>query len=234
MKKYLSAFFVAFLLLPRLSLAVTLTAKVYDENKSKELYKLTIVETPSDAGEHRVATYFAPDGKSIFEETTEIENGKLKSYKIDQPAAQVSGKVETSGKKLLFSYSENGKTKTDDEDFKDNTIVPSTTKDFIVKHWDAILKGEDVDARFAVVDRRETVGFTFFKVGEEKRGGKDVVLIRMKPTSFIIAAILPKPVIFVLDKASRQNLEFRGRLPFKLFENGKLSDQDGTIVYDTH
>jgi hypothetical protein len=53
----------------------------------------------------------------------------------------------------------------------------------------------------------------------------------MKPTSFIIAAILPKPVIFAVDKATGKTLEYGGRIPFKRSENGKLEDQDGLFVY---
>lgn len=211
--------------------AANFTAEVTDENKSKQLYTLTVTETAAGSSKRSEAVYKTPDGKVAFTEKTDVENGEFKSYVIDQPDARISGKIEAQANKLKFSFTENGETKTDDDDFNDNTIVPSTASDFIQKHWDSLLKGEDANSRFAVADRRETVGFKFFKVGDEKRDGKDVVVIRMKPTSFIIAAILPKPVLFIIDKATRKNIEFHGRLPFKRLENGKLRDQDGVIVY---
>lgn len=213
-----------------LARAENFTADVYDEDKKTLLYKFILTETVQGKNLLRDAVYNTPDGKLAFKDRLDVEDGRIKSYSYEQPDAHISAKVEASGKKLLFSYTDNGKTKTDDDDFKDNTVLPANTTDFIRAHWDEIAQGKDADARVAAMERCETVGFEFNRTGEGNYEGKDAMMVRMKPTSFIIAAIV-KTMNFVFDKTTHRTLQFRGRLLPKKIENGKLKDQDGVFVY---
>src|SRR6185437_9200459 len=108
----------------------------------------------------------------------------------------------------------------------ETVLVPPLTVPFLRANWDALVKGDTLEARFAAMDRLETVGFKFFKSDEQKRDGRDVVIITMKPSSFIIAAIR-SPMTFVFDKETKRVLEFRGQILPK--RDGKAQDAD--LVY---
>jgi hypothetical protein len=54
---------------------------------------------------------------------------------------------------------------------------------YIQAHWQELVSGKDVDMRFGVPERRETVGFKIFKEKETKMDGHDVIVAKMKPTS---------------------------------------------------
>ena len=133
--------------------------------------------------------------------------------------------------RLFFVLGKEGKTRTDDEDFKPNTLVGPTTIGYVLKHWKEIMNDDDVDVRFGVLDRRETVGFKFFKIKEEKEGDQDVIVVKMKPTSIIIASLVD-PLIFRFDKAGTKVLSIVGRTLPKQLIDGKWKDLDAESVYD--
>jgi hypothetical protein len=202
-----------------------------DSHEGKPLFTVQMKETPP-GGNDRIeeALYKTPEGEVTVRELLEIKDGKLKKYSIDYPLSHQSGMVEVSGEKLLFSYTENGKTKTDDEKLRENSVVPATTLLYLRKNWETLLKGDDVVVRFASLGRLETIGFKFFKIGEEKRNGHDVIILKMKPTSIFISAIV-KPLIFVLDKNTKRIIEYVGRILPKKFVDGKWKELDGRITY---
>ncbi len=99
------------------------------------------------------------------------------------------------GKKLKFSYTKDGKTKTSDETL-DGALVPG---DLIYTHlqqnWDKIIAGETLSIRLPVLDRLETIGFKLFKDKDAEIDGVKAIVIKMKPSSFVIAALVD-PVLF--------------------------------------
>lgn len=218
-------------LLAPIARADNFTAKVYslDAKNPQLLYNLSSVDTQSGGHTEIHAAFRFPDGRLAASEFTELDggdSGRIMKYTADLELPPAHGLVEVRNGRVYFSHTADGKTKTDDEKLGDTLVVPPTTVAFIRAHWDAILKGDTVDARFAAVERRETVGFKFFKSDTRKSGGRDVVIVTMKPTSFIIAAIR-SPMTFVFDQASRRVLEFRGQIIPK--RDGK--DQDADIQY---
>ena len=165
-------------------------------------------------------------------------DGSLSVFKISHPLMKQSGEISIKGKKVYFSYSktnDEGKieTDTDDEDLTDDFVIGPMIRGYVQKRWATIAKGDDVDFRIAVVDRQETVGFKIFKDKETELSGKKVWVLKMKPTSFIIAAIVD-PLYFTFTADGKTLLEVKGRTLPKVMKDGKWQDVDVDGVYNFH
>jgi hypothetical protein len=171
-----------------------------------------------------------PQGHVAVTEEGVVENGNIVSYTVDQKQTNEWGSLEVKGNKVSFTYKKEGKTSADDEDLKENLVVAPTLVDYLKKNWSTILKGDDVDVRYAALDRKETVGFKFFKVKEERRDGVDTVTVKMKPTSFVIAAIV-SPLFFTFEKSDAKLIEIAGRTLPKLKSGDKYKDLDADSFY---
>ncbi len=208
------------------------TAEIFEagSEKSKLLFKVKREDTIKDGKTFVKVTTSTPDGKEAVVEEAVVTGATVSSYAIHQKQLNHEGKIEARDGKVFFTYTEEGKTDTDDEKLADNMIVGATTIEFLQKNWAAILKGDTVDARYASADRKETVGFKFFKSGRQAVNGQDAVVVTMKPSSIIIAAIV-KPLLFFLSMDGQRLLELRGRVVPKQNVGGKWKDLDAEIVY---
>jgi hypothetical protein len=175
-------------------------------------------------------TYFTPDDKEVAVEELTLEDGHIKTFTLDQRQVNEQGKLEVSGGKLTFTYTSGGQTTTDSEPATPELMVSPALVPFLQARWETLLSGETVKARLAALERKETVGFQFTKIGEETRDGRTVVSVQMKPSSFIIAALV-KPIRLDFDKETRRIVEYSGRaLPKKLVD-GKWENFEATAVY---
>jgi hypothetical protein len=217
---------------PTVARAEPFTGLIYDENSNKTKLLFTLKRTETKTGDvTKIGGVFTgTDGKEAVTEDVTVQGAKLQKYVLKKPQINESGFMEVRGNKIHFEWTKEGKTDTDDEDYKDNLIIGPTTIEYLKNHWAAILRGDDVDTRFAALDRKETVGFKFFKIEELKQGDRDLVKIKMKPTSFIIAAIV-KPLIFTMEKSTARLVELEGRTLPKRLDDGKWKDLDADIVY---
>lgn len=165
-------------------------------------------------------TYLGLDGAELVVEQLAVKEGQITQYALQHKQLKENGSMEVKDGKLNFSYTANGKTSTNTEEIPNKLVAGLSLRPFIEKHWDEIIKGESVSFRYAVLDRRETVGFKVFKSEEGKRGEIPTLTIKMKPTSFIIAAIVD-PVVLVFSAQDRSLLEIAGRtLPKKAVDGG--------------
>jgi hypothetical protein len=171
----------------------------------------------------------ASQAVEVSEETT-LEGGKLLRYVQEQRQLGARGELELRDGKAWFSWTQAGKTEKDSEDAAENLIVGPTTVSYLQKNWETLMKGDTVPARWAALDRKETVGFKFFRIAELKWNGQDAVQIKMKPSSFVIAALVD-PLIFTFDKDGKHLLELVGRTLPKQKVDGKWKDLDADIVY---
>ena len=177
-------------------------------------------------------TFTDPDGKvQTTEDLWYDGNGVLSKYEMKEFQDNEHGSIEVKDGRAYFSYTKEGKIRTDDEDFKPNAVIGPTTIGYVLKNWKTIMAGDDVDVRFGVMDRLETVGFKFFKIKEEKDGDQDVVVVKMKPTSIFIASLVD-PLIFRFDKAGTKVLSIIGRTLPKQLIDGKWKDLDAESVYE--
>ena len=81
-----------------------------------------------------------------------------------------------------------------------------------------------------MIDRRETVGFTLKKDSETTFNGTKAVVIRMKPSSFVISALV-SPLYFTFTEDGSRALQLKGRLPVKIKDGNSWKDFDGRMVY---
>ena len=211
-----------------------LSGVIYSQGSdhSKALFTFKRVEEVKGGQTQIHNTYTAPDGGVAVVEEAQLVDGKVARFSVDQNQLGESGFLEVKNGEIHFSYTKEGKTKTDQEDLTDNFIVTPTLVPFLQSHWDKILNGDTVDTRFGVLDRRETVGFKFFKIDNEAKSTEsEKVLVKMKPTSMIISALV-KPLIFVFDRKTKKLLEIKGRTAPKLKSDGKWKDLDADVLYN--
>jgi hypothetical protein len=173
-----------------------------------------------------------PDGKlATHEEITFQKDGRVSLYKQDQAQLNAKGQIEISGGKAKFTFTKEGQTKTATEDAGSDFIVGSQIPLEIGAHWAELMKGDTMKRRLAVLERRESVGFNFTKEGEGDVDGKKAVIIKMKPSSFLIAAIV-SPLRFYMTPDGQELMEIKGRTTVKRDKgDGKFGDLDADILY---
>jgi hypothetical protein len=191
----------------------------YQRNEKKDGYS-TVIK----------GVFTAPDKSIAVVDEAVLADGKLRKYCIQQHQLNQQGEVVVEGNKLRFSYTKDGKTETNTEDLPELFAVAPTLVDTIAHNRVAILKGDTLKIRYIVLDRKETVGFSLFKVEEKKVGGVEAVVVKMKPSSFLIAAIVD-PVFFTLRKDDFRTMEVLGRTLPKRRVDEKWKDLDGDTVY---
>jgi hypothetical protein len=234
MKAFAVSSIVSFVLSVALSahaaVPTALKAKVYDLDKKDILY--TYDHKTEGEGTHKTINnvYAGTDGNPVVVEKAVVDGTKPVSYEVSQKQLKTEGKIEVNGDKVLFSYTKDGKTKTSNENLKSNFVIGPTLVPYMRANWEALMNGKEVDIRFGVVDRLETVGFTFKKIEEKDYNGQKAVVIRMKPSSFLIAALV-KPLMFTLSRDNERLLEIRGRTLPKMKSGDAFKNLDATIVY---
>lgn len=209
------------------------TAQVYDEDSNKQKLLYNYKSESNQVGDEVVVTnqFTYPDGKvATTEEVTFIKDKKVRLYKQHQAQLNAEGTIEIGNGKAKFTWTKDGKTKTDEEDAGADFIVGSQIPLHIEDNWDKLMKGEKFKRRLAVLERLETVGFEFSKEKDAEIDGKKAVVIKMKPSSFIIAAIV-SPIHFYMSPDGGTLLEIHGRTTVKRDVNGKFKDLDATVVY---
>jgi len=212
--------------------AIPLSGTVYekDTNRKNALYWWQRIEEGDASALKIKLVYTGLDNQEAVIENVLLENGKIKKYSIEHKQTNESGWLEVRDNKIFFEYTKEGKTKTSDEKLTENLVVTATVADFLAQNTETLMRGDTVSARLGVLDRRETVGFKFFKTGEGTLVGRETVTIKMKPTSFIIAAIVD-PLLFTFDKNGMKILEISGRTMPKQLISGKWKDLDANTVY---
>ena len=211
------------------------TAKVYelDSNRSKLLYNYRSDSEPAPSGDTIIVNnhFTYPDGRpASHEELTFTKDGKVTLYKQEQAQLGATGSIEIGGGKAKFTWKRDGKEKSATEDAGSEFIVGSQIPLEIEAHWAELMKGDTMKRRLAVLERLETVGFSFSKEGGGDVDGKKAVIIKMKPSSFLIAAVV-NPLHFYMSEDGKALFEIKGRTTVKKDENGKMGDLDADVVY---
>ena len=220
------------LALTQSAVAANCTADFYalGSNQTEKLFHFNREEVV--VGDKTVAKVVTKDlsAKVVVTEELTMQGPRVLKYVQDEKQTGESGALEVKGDSLVFSYTKNGETKTATEDSPDDLIVPPAIEDFLKRNWTPILKGDSVSARFAVLDRKETVGFKFFKISETKFDGQEAIVVKMKPTSIVISALVD-PLLFTMSKDGARTLKMEGRVLAKQQVDDKWKDLDAEIVY---
>ena len=123
------------------------------------------------------------------------------------------------------------KTNTETHSKETALVVGPVVIPYLQRHWEALVQGKTVNVRFASVERMETLGFEISKFGEGTFFGREAIQLKMRPSSFIIAAILGNPIIFTMRKDDKNLIAFQGRTCLKEKKYGSWRDFDAESVY---
>ncbi len=212
---------------------VELKAEVLDlKNPAEVLFHFQRSET---LGAQVSRKFTDPAGTLVAEESVNYEKGQLKKLTLNHVQLQQSGFVEVTEESLNFSYTKDGKTKTSDEKRKGDLVSSDQIYAYINGHWSDLMAEKTIDIRFPVLDRLETVGFKFFKVEDADRNGIKCIVIKMKPSSFVIAALVD-PILFYFHPTEMRPdghklLEVVGRTLPKKKDGNKWKDLDATLKF---
>jgi hypothetical protein len=220
-----------------------LVGTIYTADHKKALFKFSrsCVRNGNTLSVSREYTY--PDGSLALKEKVTYEGDRLREYDIEDLqlgshglAKIISLASEPAKNVISYEYSKDArsskKPRTATEPFPNNCLISDMVAPFLMDHWSDLLKGNEVKCRYIVVDRRETVGFTFVKDSEGRRNRQEVIIVKMFPTSRIISALVD-PLFFTIEKdGRRRTLEYTGRTPVKIKDGSKWKDVDGVTVFD--
>jgi hypothetical protein len=219
-----------------------LTAAIYAPGSSRKdpLFSFTRHATRTGNRLTVLREYRYPDGRIAARETAVYQGNALLSWDVEELQVHAGGRavVERADTepKVHFEYDKNledrSTPKKRAEDLRKDTLISDMVGPFLLDHWDALMRGEEVKCRYIVVPRTETVGFTFEKVKAEKRETRDVVIIKMSATSPIISALVD-PLFFTIEKGGKHRvLEYQGRTTPKLRVGNKWKDLDAVTVFN--
>jgi hypothetical protein len=222
-----------------------ITASIYarDDTGGRPLFKFKRTATRSGSTVHVLREYTYPDGKIAALERAVYQDNALVLYELVelQTGGAGSARIEHDPAKadkgrILFQYAKDASrlaaSATRTEGLLGDTLVNDTVGPFLAAHWNHLLRGDKVTCRYIVVPRKETVGFSFRKESETKWHGRDVIELKMEPTSLMIAALVDPLHFFVEKSPPHRVLEYTGRTTPKVGQPGHWTDLDAVTVFD--
>ena len=211
--------------LPRL-----IEAKILDRKTSELLFQYERREVYSNGPQSEVVrTFRSPEGGLAVEERVQYLKDRSQKFELKHQQIGADGFYEVRGDKVFFSYTENGKTRTAEERYTDEFIGTDEVILRIRQNWDALLGGKELRFRLAVLPRRETIGFKVYRVDDTLRDGQKLVTLKMKPTSFLIAALV-NPLYFYAEPFGEYRiLEVDGRVTPMRKVGSKFKDLDALL-----
>jgi hypothetical protein len=187
--------------------------------------------------------YAYADGKPADREHVVYENDNLVFYQLEElqtgdvGSATISRDPDHPGKgRISFQYlkadSRRPVSSTRTEALQPDILINDMVGTFLAAHWDQLCRGEKVGFRYVVLSRRETVGFTFKKESEMQWRGKNVLVLKMEPSSFVIAALID-PLRFLVERDHPHRvLQYSGPTAPKLGRPGHWTELDAVTIFD--
>jgi hypothetical protein len=201
-----------------------------NSNQQKKLYTLQVTESSPEGGDS-LSVYKDLEGNVVIEEKTQLKGADLVKFEIDHKQLQQKGVIELKeGKAYFTKVMPDGKSSTKDEKVGKTFVVAASFRKFVKANFEDLKAGKTIDFRYGVWDRQETVGFEVFKEKLEKQGDQEVVVLKMKPSSFLIAALV-KPIFFKFNADGSRLLEMNGRVAPKKKDGTSWKDLDAEVLY---
>lgn len=185
------------------------------EAPDKPAYHMERTEAGKETARVVTVEFRAPDGTPLVRERTTYENGRLQRYDYDQLQMKEGGFLERRGDQVYFEFTDHSGKATGTDEFPEEPIIPDTIQSFLSRHMPQILAGESVYGRFLLIERQDTVGFKFFLSEKIDCNGAPCLLIKMKPSSIIIAALVDPIWIKLEATAPWKMISVDGRLAIR-------------------
>jgi hypothetical protein len=209
-------------------------AKVVDlENKSKVLFTYAHISRVEGERRNIENTFFDLQGNQVVVEHASLgDNGvTLYNYRVEQKQTGGEGSIQVHAGTAELKYTIGGKTKTSSTSAGPDLIAGPTLANFLRANWSKLMGGEKIKARFVALERAEAVGFEYFKDGESEVSGQKAVVIKMKPSSFLIAALV-NPIKLYFTPDGKKLLQFEGRTLPKIKSGDKWKDLEALTIYE--
>ena len=202
------------------------TGEVFDKDNKKVFNYERFQDKQGDKILGR-AVYKSLDGQEVFVEKIESINNKLVRLDIYQKQLKQEASILIKDGTVHFNLKKPGeKMSTSTESFKDNFIVGLEIVPYVQKHWDKLVKGEDLSIRFGVWSRQESVGFDLSK--DKVENGN--MIVKMSASSMFIRALV-SPMYFVFDSQTKELSSYSGRLVPQIKKGGEFVEFDGSVRY---
>ncbi len=203
---------------------------VYDKDgKEKQFTYERYQETKGDTVYDR-AVYKDMDGDILTEEKTQIKNGKLVRYDMDQKQLKQEAWIDVADKKVTFNLKKFRKRNFPQTvDLPENFIVGLQIVPTIIKNWQKLENGGDVEVSLGVWYRQEAIGF---KISKDKEKSNDKLFVaKFNPSSMFIRAVVD-PLYFNFDPKTKDLVSYRGRSTPKEKKGRSFYDFDGLTKYE--
>lgn len=200
-----------------------------------------------DRGDTRTSTHVTrdPSGAVVLAETAVHDRAyALQSYTLHANQLGQTGGVDVVGDRITFRLNDKDGPRTSVERQAGPVVVGPTLVGYIVENLAQLRTGKTRRVRMAIPERMETIGFEL-AVDDAAAGHTRVV---MKPTSpFLKLAVDPIHFTFETttkapavepsaagspaDGTSEKLVRLEGRVPTKIWKNGRLADFDARVEY---
>lgn len=123
------------------------------------------------------------------------------------------------------------KPRTNEEPLPNNFISGALAEQFAIENWNALMAGETVYAKMAIMEVREILNFKFWKREVMKFNGREVMVVMLKPSSFFVSLIVD-PIALYIDTKEKKMIHYIGRTPMWKTVDGSLKALDAEIVFE--
>lgn len=212
------------------------TGVVYEvgSNRKVKLYDYTRKQVPhpgQNTETHMEGLFKDLSGNVVVTEHLVLigDNIMSMSSELHQNGAKYSVALEAG--KLMFSRTENGKTKLSEETFEAPTISGFQIEHFVGQNWAKLAAGEEVRFRYLSLSRGETIPFELLKEDTVAFDGKPSMRVRMQPSNWLFAKFVT-PLKFNFEmEAPHRIMAYVGRTSPLRNDGGKWKDLDAEIIY---
>lgn len=241
-RKLIFAFCVGNFALLSWASALNFTGKIYPQGKQgQELYTFSHTETSGEGGvDQGVNTYADPSGQIVVTEKMKYQDKKLTRYELDHRQTGYKGILEIDGTKAILVYARSEllantvgaqDAKPITRDWKPNSVIGPTLVPWLRTQWASLMKGDQLEADFFVLERRTSYTFVYKKEREEIVDGQSRVVILMKIANRFLR-MLVDPLHFHIEAQGELRLMvLEGRTLPKKKVGSDFKDLDARTIY---
>ena len=160
---------------------------------------------------YNYVTFSGPEGDQVIEQSWE-KNGKVKKAIIENRAIGKRSQLEVKNGIAYYEVTDlnDRSVKKSEDNAEDNLVVPSTMLTYEKANAERIAKGETVQIKMAVLDRRDSFTFNVHKIKDDKSAdGEAIQVLEMTPASFLVKAAVD-PMYFYVKPKNSELFAFEG------------------------
>ncbi len=180
-----------------------------------------------------VTTFTGPDGVQVTETSTE-KNGRVQKAVAENLALQKRFELEVRDGKVRYRMTDlvDGSVKTAVDEAEENLVVPSTVMSYVSPRFAELEAGKEVPLKIAVFERLDSYGFVMRKLKMETASdGSPIMVLEMKPTSFLVRALVD-PMYFHVKTKTGELTAYEGRSALRRKEAGKFREINVRTAYE--